>query len=45
MHRVAAMDEEMREEEATSKLRSAMEQVSFFSRSNVLRAEQGRGGA
>lgn len=27
MHRVAEMDEEMREEEATSKLRSAMEKV------------------
>ncbi|CAN0576000.1 unnamed protein product, partial [Laminaria digitata] len=27
MHRVAIMDEEMREEEATTKLQSAMEQV------------------
>lgn len=29
MHRVALMDEEMREEEATAKLQTAMEQVIF----------------
>lgn len=43
MHRVAAMDEAMKEEEAMTKLKSAMEQVTFFLGSNVLRIERGCG--